>query len=339
MSKKQTKIICTLGPSSDSVTEITKLAEAGMDIARLNMSHGSYKHHEMMIKNIREVSHTRGKKIDILVDLQGPKIRIEKLPEPITIKKGEKINLSTDKKYGIPVTHKHLLKDMKKGDRIRIDDGTMEVLVTAKTKTHLICKVVIGGTITSGRGLNFPTTTISQPAITEKDKQDLKFALKHKPDFIALSFVKSAKDIKDLRKLMPKPVPIIAKIERHEALDHLEEIINESDGVMVARGDLGADLPPEQVPIIQKKILTLADILGKPTITATQVLYSMIENPTPTRAEISDAANAIFDNTDAIMLSNETSVGKYPFRAARVLKKVAIAVEKEMKKHFSESDL
>lgn len=350
--QRKTKIICTLGPSSDSITEITRLAQAGMDIARLNFSHGNYKHHQQLIDNVRKVAKILGKKITIMQDLQGPKIRIGKLADKIDLKRGETIAIThksaqnaiinpaslkhTGRRHTlttIPITYPQLAKDLQKNDIIRINDGQIETVVIQKNENRLICKVKEGGIINSGQGLNFPTTTISQPTITPKDKKDLKFGLKNKVDLIALSFVKSAKDIRDLRKLAGK-TPIIAKIERHEAIDKLEEIIKEADGIMVARGDLGADIPPEQVPIIQKKIIALANLMGKPVITATQVLYSMVKNPTPTRAEISDAANAIFDNTDAILLSNETSVGKYPFKATKILAKVIIAVEREITRHF-----
>ncbi|MBI2634351.1 pyruvate kinase [Candidatus Peregrinibacteria bacterium] len=333
---RKTKIICTLGPASDSLTEITRLIQAGMDIARLNMSHGSYKHHAKMIKNIRAAEKNLHKKIPILLDLQGPKIRIGKLKNPINIKHGEIIALGNSAKNSIPVTYPRLTKYLKKNDLIRINDGQLEVKVLKKSDHKLVCKVLTGGTINYGNGLNFPTNTISQNTITSKDKKDLKFGLKQKVNIIALSFVKEAKDIKNLRKLAPK-TPIIAKIERHEAIKNLESIIKESDGVMVARGDLGADIPPEQVPIIQKKIITLANLINKPVITATQVMYSMIQNPTPTRAEVSDAANAVFDHSDAILLSNETSVGKYPFKAAKILKKIIIAAENSTADHEASS--
>lgn len=320
MSKRQTKIICTLGPSSDSITEITKLHQAGMDIARLNMSHGSVEQHIRILTNTRKVS----KKIRILQDLQGPKIR---LAQDYELKRGQIFSLKTN--------YKNLYKDLKVKDSVLINDGMYEAEVVKKSPKEIICKARNTASVKKGNGLNFPDSNISQAPITAKDKKDLKFGLAQKVDMVALSFVKSAKDIKALRKLAPK-MPIIAKIERHEAIEHLEEIIREADGIMVARGDLGADIPPERVPIIQKKIIHLANLLEKPVITATQVLMSMVENPTPTRAEISDAANAVFDNTDAIMLSNETAVGKYPFKAARILAKVISATEKEISRHFSD---
>ena len=334
---KKTKIVCTLGPASDSVKEITELANAGMNVARLNFSHGTYEHHAQIIKNLRKVEKLTDKKIGILQDLQGPKIRITKTPEDgITVKPNQVITFTTSQKYSkdtFPINYKGLPKDVKKNDTILINDGLIETKILSKTKTTITVKVLTGGTIKKGNGLNFPDSDITLKTITEKDLKDLKFGLEQKVDFIALSFVKSKKDIEQLRKLTKNETAIIAKIERHEALNHLIEIIKSADGVMVARGDLGADVPPEKVPVIQKKIIHLANKYGKPVITATQVLQSMVKNPRPTRAEISDAANAVFDHTDAIMLSNESAVGKYPAKAANFLNKVAITVEKELEKN------
>lgn len=334
---KKTKIVCTLGPASDSVKEIQALVDAGMNVARLNFSHGTYEHHAQIIKNLRKVEKLTGKKIGILQDLQGPKIRITKTPEDgILIKPNQVITFTTNQKQThdtFPINYKNLPKDVKKNDTILINDGLIETKTLSKTKTTITVKVLTGGIIKKGNGLNFPDSDITLKTITEKDLKDLKFGLEQKVDFVALSFVKSKKDIEQLRKLTKNQTAIIAKIERHEALNHLIEIIKSADGVMVARGDLGADVPPEKVPIIQKKIIHLANKHGKPVITATQVLQSMVKNPRPTRAEISDAANAIFDHTDAIMLSNESAVGKYPAKAANFLSKVAITVEKELEKN------
>ncbi len=338
MHTKNTKIVCTLGPSSNSVTEITELIQAGMNVARLNFSHGDYKSHQSLIKNIHISEKGTGKRIGILQDLQGPKIRINKMEEEIILKKGQTFTLTskniTGTKNIIPIRYPRLTKDVKKNDIILIHDGVVEVKVLRKNKDGLLCKTRTGGKIKEGYGVNFPTSTLKTATITPKDKKDLKFGLKHKVDFVALSFVKSEKDIRDLRKLIGKHSPkIIAKIERHEAVKNLKKIIKEADGVMVARGDLGTDIPAEQVPIVQKRIISLANKYGKPVITATQVLLSMVENPIPTRAEISDAANAVFDHTDAIMLSNESAVGKYPTKATRTLTKVASTVEKDLQEH------
>ena len=345
MYTKNTKIVCTLGPASDSLKEVSALAKAGMNVARLNFSHGTFEHHEKLIKTIHKAEKETGKRIGVLQDLQGPKIRIGEMPEKgILLKKDDIFELTTRKIIGktekgktiLPISYKNLVKDIKKDDIILINDGLIETRVLKKTKDSLVCRVIFGATVKTRQGVNFPTASASVETITLKDKKDLKFGLKHNVDFVALSFVKSKKDIDDLRKLIQKEkkdTKIIAKIERHEAVTNLREIIKAADGVMVARGDLGSDLPPEQVPIVQKRIIHLANKFGKPVITATQVLQSMVTNSKPTRAEISDAANAVFDHTDAIMLSNESAVGKYPVKAASILTRVASTVEKELQKH------
>jgi pyruvate kinase len=351
MPNKKTKIVCTLGPASDSVKEITALVDGGMNVARLNFSHGTFEHHKQLIDNIHKIEQKNGTTIGILQDLQGPKIRLGQLPkEGIKVCKGDIFKLTARNICGkknktgitIPVDYTGLIKDAKKGDTLLIDDGLIEAKVIKKEKSSLQCQIVVPGTLKSRKGIHLPTGSISKPAITAKDKKDLKFGLENNVDFIALSFVKSKKDIQQLRKLIAKynkgckepcQPKIIAKIERHEAIKNLNSIVKEADGIMVARGDLGIDIPPEQVPIIQKRMIALANKYGKPVITATQVLQSMVTNARPTRAEISDAANAVFDHTDAIMLSNESAVGKYPAKAANFLARVAAAVEKEMFKH------
>jgi pyruvate kinase len=345
MYTKNTKIVCTLGPASDSVSEITNLIHAGMNVARLNFSHGTYEHHSKIIKNLRKAEKMTGRRIAILQDLQGPKIRLGDLPEEgIEIKKGEIIELTINKILGkktpketiIPIQYKGIIKDAKAKDLLMINDGIIEVQITKVTKTSLFCKVTAGGLLKSKQGVNSSTASISAKPITEKDRKDLEFGLKNNVDYVALSFVREPKDIEELRALIrkqKKDAKIVAKIERHEAVKNLEEIIEISDAVMVARGDLGIDLPAAQVPIVQKRMISLANKHAKPVITATQVLQSMVENPIATRAEISDAANAVFDSTDAIMLSNESAVGKYPFKAAATLSKVAETVETEMQKH------
>ncbi|MBD3360762.1 pyruvate kinase, partial [Candidatus Peregrinibacteria bacterium] len=327
------------------VKDIAALAKAGMNVARLNFSHGTYEHHAKLIRNIHKAEKETGKRIGILQDLQGPKIRIGEMPkEGIGLKKDETFTLTTrkitgkknNKKIEIPIKYKDLTKDIKKNDIILINDGLIESKATKVTKTGIVCKVKFGGVVKTRHGVNFPTASISTPTITAKDKKDLKFGLKHNVDFVALSFVKSKKDTEQLRDLVKKEkkeAQIIAKIERHEAVKNLKEIIKASDGVMVARGDLGSDINAEQVPIVQKRMITLANRYGKPVITATQVLQSMVKKSKATRAEISDAANAVFDHTDAIMLSNESAVGKYPVKATTTLTKVASTVEKEMQKH------
>lgn len=365
---KNTKIVCTLGPSSDSTSVLERMLEAGMNVARLNFSHGSYEHMGKIIGNIREASRATGKPVAILQDLQGPKIRVGELPkEGVVLGHGEEIILSTSvmvssssvrlssveagSNHGstlrqaqgdtkatpiIPIQYRHLHRDVKVGDSILLDDGYMEVTVTRVQGEHIFCTVKTGGILKSHKGINCPTASISAKTITPKDREDLAFGLKNGIDFVALSFVKSADDIHELRHLLAQhhhsEVQIIAKIERHEAIKNLDSIAQTADGLMVARGDLGIEIPAEQVPIAQKEIVRLGLLYGKPVIIATQILESMIHNPRATRAEISDAATAIFDHADAFMLSGETSVGKYPVQAVRTLAKVAHATEHELRK-------
>lgn len=330
-----TKFVCTLGPASESPEVLEKMMKAGMDVARLNFSHGSYSNHAMLIKRIRKAAEKVGVPLAIMQDLQGPKIRIGNIKDT-EVKKNQTIILTCGPKSmnKIIVQYKGLYKDVKKGSLLLIDDGQIELKVIKKSKKDIYCKVLNSGTIKANKGINVPNTTISISPITPKDKKDLKFGLTQDIDYVALSFVKNAKDIKDLRKLIgKKPVKVVAKIERREAVENLEEIIEASDALMVARGDLAMEIGPEKVPIVQKKMIHLCNLAGKPVITATQMLASMVKSPTPTRAEVSDIANAIFDNSDAIMLSNETAVGDYPVKAIDVFAKVAANVEKELKKH------
>jgi pyruvate kinase len=334
----RTKIVCTIGPASESLNILRKMVLAGMDVARLNFSHGTYKQYEKIISNIRKISKELDVPIAILQDLQGPKIRVNKMPKQgVTLKKGQEIILSTSLHIGskniISVQYKNLPREVKTKDKILIKDGMIELRVLKTKKDEILCKVEIPGTVFSNNGINVPTASIKAKVITEKDKKDLAFGLKHNVDYVALSFVKKAKNIRDLRSLIKNDTKIIAKIERHEAIRNLENIIEEADGIMVARGDLGVEIKPEQVPLVQKKIIHHANLHGKPVITATEMLASMIKNPRATRAEISDAANAIFDHTDALMLSNETAVGKFPVKAVQTLSKVAKSTEKELEKH------
>ena len=345
MYKKNTKIVATLGPATDTLKDIENLIQAGMDIARLNFSHGSYEHHKKLIKHIKKAEKKSGKTIGIMQDLQGPKIRLGELPkEGIKLRANDEVFITTKKIIGeqneketvIPIQYSRITKDAKKDQTILIKDGLIELKIIAVSRGGLRSKVLIGGTVKTRNGVHLPNSAVSAQTITEKDKKDLSFGLKNDVDFIAMSFVKNKKDIENLRTLIKKKrgsAKIIAKVERHEAIDNLKEIIKAADGVMVARGDLGTDIPAEQVPIIQKRMIRLANKYGKPIITATQVLNSMVKKSRATRAEISDAANAVFDSTDAIMLSNETAVGKYPVKAVSTLSKVARVVEKEMQKH------
>ncbi len=336
----RTKIVCTIGPASQDKATLRRMIMGGMDVARLNFSHGTYEDFEIIIKNIRAVSKELKVPVAIMQDLQGPKIRVGKMPEGgIFLTKGQEVKLTPKRKTGskniIPILYEKLVSDVKPNGRILLKDGMIELTVLKIEKGEIHARVNNEGTITSHVGINVPTSSIKANVITPKDIKDLAFGLKHKVDFVALSFVKKAKDIRDLRAIIKKKkgnAKIVAKIERHEAIRNLENIVEESDVIMVARGDLGVELYPHQVPILQKKIIREANRQGKPVITATEMLQSMLNNPRATRAEVSDASNAIFDHSDALMLSNETAVGKYPVRAVRTLNRVATATEKELQK-------
>ncbi len=327
---RRTKIVCTLGPSSSSTKILESLLKAGMDIARMNFSHGTHKKHAEVIKRLREISAKIGKPVAILQDLQGPKIRVGKFgSQGILLKKGQKITVTTRDVSGndqtIPVTYATLHKDIKKGEHILLDDGLLDLLVENIAGQDIVCKVVVGGLLSSNKGINLPGVAVKVSSLSEKDRADLKIGLELGVDFIALSFVRSEEDIHELRReinKLGKSTPIIAKIEKPEAVDHILEIINTADGIMIARGDLGVEMGPERVPIIQKDIIHRCRESNKPVITATQMLESMRTNPRPTRAEASDVANAVFDNSDALMLSGETSAGNYPTESVRMMDRI-----------------
>lgn len=335
----KTKIVCTLGPACASQTVLEKMARAGMDVVRLNFSHGTYDEYAAMIKNVRAVSQKIGRPLAILQDLQGPKIRVGDLGAGIPFTEGSVVvfTTGTPEKNEIPVQYKHLHRDVHEKDHLLLDDGLLECVVTKVDGHRITTKVTVGGLLKSHKGINVPTSSISAPALSDKDKEDLAFGLAHKVDFVALSFVKDAGDIQTVKKIIAAAqavhTEIIAKIERHEAITNLEAIIKAADGVMVARGDLGIEIPAEQVPIVQREIVRMGRMYGKPVIIATQMLQSMQENPRATRAEISDAATTVFEHADAFMLSNETSVGKYPVEAVQTLTRVAAAVEEELRKN------
>lgn len=344
---KRTKVVCTIGPASESKAILKQMMRCGLNVCRLNFSHGTYKHHALLIKNIRQVAKDLGQPVAILQDLQGPKIRIGDLPndEGIKIKKGQNISLVQQsfkiprgsREIYIPIQYENLYKDVSKGHRILIEDGKIQLTVQSVKDKTIICRVDVTETIKSHKGMNFPDTSISTSPITAKDKQDLEFGIKQNVDFISLSFVKKASDITSLRKMVEKleakkskdqrGVQIIAKIERPEAVANFEKILPVVDGIMIARGDLGLEIPLEDLILVQKKIIRRCKQAGKPVIVATQMLDSMINYPIPTRAEISDVANAILDGTDAIMLSGESATGKYPVKAVEVMAKIASQVE------------
>ncbi|HLF20126.1 MAG TPA: pyruvate kinase, partial [Bacteroidota bacterium] len=307
-----TKIICTIGPASQSVETLVALIEAGMDVARLNFSHGSYDQHMQVIENVREASRRTGEYITILQDLSGPKIRTGMLKNgSVELKTGDTYTFTVEDILGdehrVSTTYRLLPDDVKIGDTILVDDGKMKFTVISKTKTDVACTVLNGGTLSNKKGMNLPGVKISVPSHTDKDVEDLKFGLKNDVDYVALSFVRTANDLRKLREIIirevqkGKRVPVVAKIEKPEAVEDIDEIIKETDVVMVARGDLGVELPPEEVPIIQKMIVKKCNDAGVPVIIATQMLESMIENPRPTRAEANDVANAVLDGTDAVM--------------------------------------
>lgn len=344
MHKKRTKIVCTIGPAVASEEKLKALMKAGMNMARLNFSHGKHEEHAEFIATIRRLSEESGETIAILQDLQGPKIRAGELPkEGIELLAGAKIIFTTGevsiKDMRLPVTYDRLHEDVKAGERILMDDGLLSAKVLSVNGRDVLCEIIDGGKLTSHKGINLPETNISASSITEKDKEDLRFGISQRVDWVALSFVRSADVIREIKKLIAEyrkelgiddddiPVRIIAKIEKREAVDAIDEILEEVDALMVARGDLGIELPAEEVPIIQKDLIRKCLSKAKPVIVATQMLDSMIRNPRPTRAEVSDIANAVIDHADAIMLSGETATGEHPIDAVDVMTKVAVEAE------------
>jgi pyruvate kinase len=332
---KRTKIIATIGPASNSPAIIAKLIHAGMNAARLNFSHGEWKDHKRRIRIIRQEAAKAGKQIALIQDLQGPKLRVGNMKDDaVLLKRNDEVTLTTRKVLGtneiISVTYPRLKKDLKPGNTILLDDGKLEIRVMQSVAPGLRCKVIRGGVLKSHKGMNFPDAQLTLPSLSHKDKKDLRFGIEQGVDYIALSFVRTADDILRARRFMNTlgaNIPIIAKIEKPDAILNLDEIIIAADGIMVARGDLGVEMSPEQVPLLQKKIIKACTEAEKPVITATQMLESMIENPLPTRAEASDVANAIMDGTDCVMLSGETAVGKYPVQAVEFMAKIAVASE------------
>lgn len=328
---RHSKIVCTIGPASCTPRIIRKLFEAGLDVARLNFSHGTHEGHAQTIAMLREASGALKKPIGILADLQGPKIRTGVLAGggTVVLEAGQRFVITTSKILGdstrVNTTFHSLPREVKPGDRVLLSDGLIELRVEKTTKNEVICEVVNGGVLGEHKGINLPGVNLHVPALTEKDRQDLRFALKHKVDYIAASFVRRAADVLVARELVRRAggnTPVIAKLEKPEAIENLDEILRVSEGVMVARGDLGVEMSPERVPVVQKNIIARAREMRRPVITATQMLESMTENPRPTRAEASDVANAIFDGTDAVMLSAETATGKYPVEAVTMMARI-----------------
>lgn len=335
---RRAKIVCTLGPATDSYEQIKALVEAGMDIARFNLSHGTYAEHEERYRRVRKASNETGRSVGVLADLQGPKIRLGRFREgPVLLERGDEFTITVEKVEGdqrrCGTTYQGLAADVSKGERILVDDGrvTLEVVGVDGPRVNTI--VIEGGMVSDHKGLNLPGVAVSVPALSDKDVEDLRWALRTGADVIALSFVRNADDIIDVHRIMAEEcrrLPVIAKIEKPQAVENLDAIVDAFDGIMVARGDLGVEMPLEQVPIVQKRAVKLAKRNAKPVIVATQMLDSMIDNSRPTRAEASDVANAVIDGTDAVMLSGETSVGTYPVETVKTMGRIVAAAEQDI---------
>jgi pyruvate kinase len=332
---RRTKIVCTIGPATGTSAAIRQLIRAGMNITRLNLSHGTYRDHSRYIETVRRLSGSLGVPVAILMDLPGPKYRTGKLKDgQARLRKGARVILSTTDKEGdggvIPVNLPSLAQNVKVGDTVLLDDGALQLKVLEKRETEVECRVTVGGMLTEGRGLVVPGMRTSGPFVTDALRESIAFAVEQQPDFLALSFVRDAGDVASVRTILRKAgadIPIVAKIERGVAVSRFDDILADSEGIMVARGDLGVDIPLERVPLVQKSIIRKCNQAGKPVITATQMLESMVNVPRPTRAEVTDVANAIIDGTDAVMLSAETSIGKYPVQAVTMMAKIARETE------------
>jgi pyruvate kinase len=340
LAHRRTKIVCTIGPASHAPETLRQLIDAGMDVARLNFSHGTHAEHAQVIADLRAIAADLGRPVAILQDLQGPKIRTGELRghQPVTLADGATFTITsqdmTGDASGVCTTYADLPNDVQPGDRILLADGLIELRVVGVAPPEVTCQVVHGGELAEHQGINLPGVSVSAPALTEKDRDDLRFGVAQGVDYIALSFVRRPEDLTAARQAIfeasapgTAPIPLIAKLEKPEAIERLDEILAASDGVMVARGDLGVELPLEQVPGLQKRIIRAANRLRLPVITATQMLESMITNARPTRAEVSDVANAILDGTDAVMLSGETAAGRFPVETVRVMARIAAETE------------
>ncbi|GAA3874351.1 pyruvate kinase [Streptomyces sedi] len=335
---RRAKIVCTLGPATDSLERITELVEAGMDVARLNLSHGAHREHELRYQRVRRAADASGRSVGILADLQGPKIRLGVFAEgPVLLERDDEFTITTEDVLGdhrrCGTTYGGLAQDVTAGERVLVDDGRVTLQVVETTETEVRTRVVEGGLVSDHKGLNLPGVAVSVPALSGKDIEDLRWALRTGVDIVALSFVRSGDDIKDVHRVMAEEgrfLPVIAKIEKPQAEENLVDIVDAFDGLMVARGDLGVEVPLEAVPLVQKRAVRLAKRNAKPVIVATQMLDSMIDSSRPTRAEASDVANAVLDGTDAVMLSGETSVGRYPVETVRTMSRIVEAAENEL---------
>ena len=334
---RRAKIVATLGPSTDDLATVQNLIKAGLNVARLNMSHGDHSDHKKRLDLVRQASANEGKELAILADLQGPKIRVGIFGNgPVLLANGQNFTITTDDISGdkekVSTTYKGLPGDVKKGDPILVDDGKIRLEVIEVKGNNVLTKVIEGGTISNSKGLNLPGVAVNVPAMSDKDEEDLIWALNNDCDWIALSFVRNSKDIEDVHKIMDKVgkrIPVVAKIEKPQAVENLKEILESFDAIMIARGDLGVELPLEEVPLVQKSAIQLARQIGKPVIVATQMLESMITSSRPTRAEASDVANAVLDGADALMLSGETSVGENPVGVVETMARIIQHVEEE----------
>jgi pyruvate kinase len=346
MNYKRTKIVATMGPASSDKAVISKMMDAGMNVCRVNFSHGSYEDHAAIIKRIRELNEEKKHYTAILADLQGPKLRVGKMKENTVLEDGSELVITTVKCEGdaqkFYISYPSFPQDVKAGETVLLDDGNLVLeVVKSNGKDEVIMRVVHGGVLSSNKGVNLPNTKISLPCLTEKDLEDLDFALEQDFDWIGLSFVRSARDIIELKHIIQakgKTAKVIAKIEKPEAVDDIKEIVKVADGIMVARGDLGVEIPMQNVPLTQKMIVNLCLKHAKPVIIATQMMESMINNITPTRAEVNDVANAVLDGADAVMLSGETSVGKFPVEVIKNMTKIALEIEKTDRVYYHETE-
>jgi pyruvate kinase len=336
---RRAKIVCTLGPATDSYDQIKALVEAGMDVARFNLSHGSYAEHEERYQRVRKAADESGRSVGVLADLQGPKIRLGRFAEgPVLLERGDSFVITVEPgaegdRNQCGTTYSGLAADVTPGERVLVDDGKVCLEVTSVDGPRVHTVVVEGGMVSDHKGLNLPGVAVSVPALSEKDEADLRWALRTGCDVIALSFVRSGKDVEDVHRIMDEEgrrLPVIAKVEKPQAVEAIDDIVAAFDGLMVARGDLGVEMPLEQVPIVQKRAIKLAKRNAKPVIVATQMLDSMIDNARPTRAEASDVANAVIDGTDAVMLSGETSVGKHAVETVRTMARIVEAAEEDI---------
>jgi pyruvate kinase len=342
----KTKIVATIGPASSSKEMLRALVKEGVDVFRLNFSHGTHQDHQQVIDSVRDINADMGTTVALLLDLQGPKIRVQEVLPDVTLERGQEFIITTRQLTGnreiASTSYQDLPKDVKRGDTILIDDGKIELKVVEVRDVDVVTEVIYGGPLKSRKGINMPNTKVSAPSLTEKDKEDLEFGLKNDVDWVALSFVRKAQDIKILRSIIEKQNPqtrIVAKIEKPEALANIDEIIACTDAVMVARGDLGVEIWLEEVPMVQKMLVEKCNQAAKPVIVATQMMESMIENPRPTRAETNDVANAVMDGADAVMLSAETAAGKYPIEVIRSMVRTITSVERNEHMYFQFRDV